>query len=120
MRVTARWLACLLMAIAPGLVCRALLALQGLSLDEYAPETNDEIGYYLQTKAFVHKSLTGGYFTLCEKPAPATFSHFGVHGPLFPILYGLVGKTFGWELYSGPLFNCGFLTVAIAIFCLVL
>jgi hypothetical protein len=106
------------MAMTPVLVCGALLAFQGLSLDEYAPESNDEIGYYLQTNAFVHKGLAGGYFTLSEKPAPARFSHFGVHGPLFPILYGLVGKAVGWHLYSGPLFNCGFLTVCIGIFCL--
>jgi hypothetical protein len=108
------------MALTPALVCRSLLALQGLSLDEYAPESNDEIGYYLQTNAFVHKGLAGGYFTLAEKPAPAGFSHFGVHGPLFPVLYGVVGKALGWHLYSGPLFNCGFLTLSIAIFCLVL
>jgi hypothetical protein len=107
------------MTMTPVLVCRALLALQGLSLDEYSPETNDEIGYYLQTNAFVHKGLAGGYFTLNEKAAPARFSHFGVHGPLFPILYGLLGKAVGWHFYSGPLFNVGFLTVSIAIFCLV-
>jgi hypothetical protein len=107
------------MALTPALACRALLAIQGLSLGDYAPATNDEVGYYLQTNAFVHKGLAGGYFTLNEKSAPLRFSHFGVHGPLFPMLYGLLGKAVGWNLYSGPLFNCGLLTASIAIFCLV-
>jgi hypothetical protein len=38
---------------------------------------------------------------------------------MFPILYGLVGKVVGWHVYSGPLFNCGFLTLALFVFCLV-
>jgi hypothetical protein len=115
----ARWFAWLLMVLTPALMCLAIMVLQGVSLAEYAPGTNDEVGYYLQTNAFVHKGLNGGYFTISEKPAPARFSHFGVHGPLFPILYGLVGKAIGWQLYSGPLFNVGFLTLSLAIFCLV-
>jgi hypothetical protein len=107
------------MASIPILVSISALAAQRLSLADYAPSSNDEVGYYLQTNAFVHKGFDGGYFTICEKPAPARFSHFGVHGPLFPMLYGLVGKVVGWHLYSGPLFNGGFLTVALIAFCLV-
>jgi hypothetical protein len=116
----ARWLSWTLLVVTPALVSYAVLSIQGLTLAEYAPETNDEVGYYLQTQAFVHKGLAGGYFTINELPARARFSHFGVHGPLFPILYGLVGKAIGWHLYSGPLFNVGFLTLALAIFCLVI
>jgi hypothetical protein len=107
------------MASTPILVSSSVLASHRLSLAKYAPSSNDEVGYYLQTNAFVHKGFAGGYFTICEKPAPASFSHFGVHGPLFPVLYGLVGKVVGWHLYSGPLFNCGFLTLALIAFCLV-
>jgi hypothetical protein len=115
-----RWLSWTLLIVTPALVSYGLLSHRGLTLTEYAPETNDELGYYLQTQAFVHKGLAGGYFTMNELPAAALFSHFGVHGPLFPILYGMVGKAIGWHLYSGPLFNVGFLTVALAIFCLVI
>jgi len=107
------------MTIGPILVCAVFMAIRGWSLATYAPNANDEVGYYLQIQAFVDKGWAGGYFTICENPAPARFSHFGVHGPLFPVLYGLVGKVFGWQLYSGPLFNCGFFTLAIAVFCLV-
>jgi hypothetical protein len=102
------------------MVSSAILSTQRLSLADYAPSSNDEVGYYLQTNAFVHKGFAGGYFTICEKQARARFSHFGVHGPLFPMLYGLVGKVVGWHLYSGPLFNFAFLTLALITFCLVL
>jgi hypothetical protein len=95
------------------------MAVKGRSLASYAPNANDEVGYYLQIQSFVHKGWAGGYFTICEQPAPARFSPFGVHGPLFPVLYGLVGKVFGWRLYSGPLFNCGFFMLAVAVFCVV-
>jgi hypothetical protein len=118
--VAARWLSWMLLVLTPALVCSVVLSLLGLTLTEYAPETNDEVGYYLQAQAFVHKGLASGYFTMNERPAGAHFSHFGVHGPLFPVLYGLVGKAIGWRLYSGPLFNIGFMTLALAIFCLVI
>jgi hypothetical protein len=108
-----------LVTVAPVLVFIALLKLHRLSLADYAPYSSDEVGYYMQIKAFVHKGLSGGYFTIAEQPAAASFSHFGVHGPFFAVLYGLAGKVVGWQLRSGPLFNVAFLTAALAIFCLV-
>jgi hypothetical protein len=114
-----RCFACALVTLVPALVFISLLKSLGLQLADYAPYSSDEVGYYMQIRAFVHKGLSGGYFTLGEQPAAASFSHFGVHGPLFPILYGLAGKVVGWQLRSGPLFNVAFLTLALATLCLV-
>jgi hypothetical protein len=113
-----RCVACALVILAPALVFIVLLKWLGLQLADYFPYSSDEVGYYMQIRAFVYKGFSGGYFTIAEQPAAAPFSHFGVHGPLFPVLYGLAGKVVGWQLRSGPLFNVAFLTAALVIFCL--
>ena len=114
-----RWSAWLLMTLTPALGTLNLINRMNVSLANFTPVTSDEIGYYLQINAFVHHGFQGGYFTISEHPARAAFSHFGVHGPLFPVLYGALGKLLGWHFYSGPLFNVLFVTLAIGIFCLV-
>jgi hypothetical protein len=108
------------MTVTPALGTLVLMHRLGVTLEQFAPATSDEIGYYLQINAFVHHGFSGGYFTISEKPAAAGFSHFGVHGPLFPVLYGTLGKLFGWYFYSGPVFNVVLLTLAIGIYCIVM
>jgi hypothetical protein len=118
--VLTRWSAWLLMAITPALCTLVLIEQMRVSLANFTPATSDEVGYYLQINAFVHHGFSGGYFTISEHPAPARFSHFGVHGPMFPVLYGTLGKLFGWHFYSGPLFNVILVTLALGIYCLFL
>jgi hypothetical protein len=113
-------LAWLLMTITPALGTLVLINRLGVSLDNFTPATSDEIGYYLQINAFVHHGFSGGYFTISEHPAPASFSHFGVHGPLFPLLYGVIGKLVGWEFRTGPFVNILLLTLSIAVYCMVI
>jgi hypothetical protein len=113
---TASLAACLLMIAGPALGTLVLLRWLGVRLGDFAPATSDEIGYYLQVSSFAHHSFSGGYFTISEFPAAASFSHFGVHGPLFPMLYGSLGKVLGWHFYSGPLFNIVLITAAIGIY----
>jgi len=115
---TASLAPCLLMIAGPALGALVLLWWLGVRLVDYAPATSDEIGYYLQVSSFAEHGFWGGYFTISEFPAAARFSHFGVHGPMFPMLYGALGKVLGWHFYSGPLFNIVFVTVAIGIYCL--
>jgi hypothetical protein len=110
-------LAWLLMTITPALGTVVLTACLGVSLDNFTPASSDEVGYYLQINAFVHRGFSGGYFTISENPAPASFSHFGVHGPLFPVLYGTIGKLVGWEFRTGPFLNLALLTLSIAVYC---
>jgi hypothetical protein len=113
-----RWSAWLLMSVTPALGTFVLIKQMGVSLAKFVPATSDEVGYYLQINAFAHHGFSGGYFTISEHPAPASFSHFGVHGPMFPLLYGALGKLFGWHFYSGPLFNVSLVCLAVSIFCL--
>src|SRR5262245_17941140 len=66
-------LAWLLMTITPALGTAVLIESLGASFDNFTPATSDEVGYYLQINAFVHYGFSGGYFTIAEKPAPASF-----------------------------------------------
>jgi len=102
---------------APAIMtCVLLDRLFHATLFDYLPLVSDEIAYQRQIAAFVAAGFNGGYFTTYEQPAPWTFTHFSVHGPAFPIIYGLVGRFVGWQLYSGPIFNLAVLAVAIACF----
>jgi hypothetical protein len=102
---------------APAVVTCVLLAtLFDATFFDYFPLVSDEIAYQRQIAAFVKAGFGGGYFTAYERPAPFAASHFSVHGPAFPVIYGLLGKVLGWHLYSGPIFNLGVLAGATAAF----
>jgi hypothetical protein len=105
-----------LVVTAPTMATIVLLeALFGRSLFDYFPSVSDEIAYHRQIAAFVEAGFNSGYFTVFERPAPFAFTHFSVHGPAFPVMYGLVGRIVGWHLYSGPIFNLAVLALATAI-----
>jgi len=102
---------------APALVtCVLLAAFFRATLLDYFPLVSDELAYSRQIAAFVRAGFNAGYFTNDERPAPFAFSHFSVHGPAFPMIYGIVGRLVGWSLQSGPLFNLCALAMATAIF----
>jgi hypothetical protein len=106
-----------LVVAGPTIVTGVLLeALFGRSLFDYFPQVSDEIAYHRQIAAFVEAGFNSGYFNALERPAPLTFTHFSVHGPAFPVIYGLLGRIVGWQLYSGPIFNLAVLAIATAIF----
>jgi hypothetical protein len=106
-----------LVVTAPTIVtCILLEALFGRTLFDYFPSVSDEIAYHRQIAAFVEAGFNSGYFNALERPAPLAFTHFSVHGPAFPVIYGLVGRIVGWQLYSGPIFNLAVLGLATAIF----
>jgi len=86
------------------------------TLFDYFPLASDELAYQRQIAAFVQAGFNGGYFTTYEQPAPWAFTHFSVHGPAFPVIYGLIGRIVGWHLYSGPMVNLAVLSLAIACF----
>ena len=105
---------------APTIItCVLLDRLFQATLFDYFPLDSDEIAYQRQIAAFVEAGFKGGYFTTYEQPAPWAFTHFSVHGPAFPIIYGLIGRIAGWQLYSGPIFNLAILAVATAWFLIV-
>src|SRR5467141_2945707 len=85
-------------------------------LDHIPGVINDAIDYWLEAQAFRYAGFHGGYFTIDERPAPWSFSHFGSHGPLFPMIHGTLGRLFGWHPYSIPLFHLAFVTAALLFF----
>jgi hypothetical protein len=106
-----------IVAALPALMtCALLAALFDATLLNYFPKVSDEIAYYQQTATFVTAGFNGGYFTNDEMPAPFAASHFGVHGPAFPVLYGMAGRVLGWSIQSGPIFNLGVLALAMVVF----
>ncbi|HEC22970.1 MAG TPA: hypothetical protein ENI95_08645 [Chloroflexi bacterium] len=88
----------------------------GAGLPDYTPLDGDEITYWHSTATFIKWGFNGGYYTLDERTAPARFTHFDAHGPMFPVLYGLLGRLFGWRFYTPLLFNVAIVTVALALF----
>jgi hypothetical protein len=77
---------------------------------------NDEVDYWYETLTFTKVGFNGGYQTFEEHPALAKFFHFEAHGPMFPMLFGTVGRFVGWHTYSGPIFNAVLIALALCIF----
>ncbi len=76
---------------------------------------NDEVHYWNEIACFARAGFKGGYCVLDERPAPANWTHFGPHGPAFPVIYGVPAHIFGWERASGPLFNAVVLVLGAAV-----
>ena len=85
-------------------------------LDHVPGVINDAIDYWLEAQAFVHAGFGSGYFTIDERPAPASFSHFGSHGPLFPVLHGMLGRVVGWHTWSIPVVHTALVAAALLFF----
>jgi hypothetical protein len=65
---------------------------------------NDEVGYFLQIKTFVAHGFNGGNFFLNDQ-LPASRIHFGLHGPAFITIYGLLAWIVGWRNESAYIAN---------------
>lgn len=72
---------------------------------DYVPFHKDELFYWHQSKTFAEVGFAGGYYTAYEKPALASFTHFGPHGFMLPMIYGLLGRLLGWQAHSFVVFN---------------
>ncbi|MFC1960592.1 hypothetical protein ACFLYO_07770 [Chloroflexota bacterium] len=83
---------------------------------EFVPLPSDEVLYWHQTATFKTVGFEGGYYSIEESPAPLSFIHFYTHGPVYPVVLGLLGRVFGWHLYAQPLFNIAFMMLALVIF----
>lgn len=88
----------------------------GASLRDFVPgAVNDEILYWHQILTFKEVGWGGGYYTAQESIAPARFSHFYLHGPAFPILYGGPARLFGWELHAPPFYNLAVVSLGVGV-----
>jgi hypothetical protein len=86
------------------------------ALLRYTPQWSDEIFYWHQAATFRAAGFNGGYYTVNEQTAPIPGIHFYCHGPVYPILFGYMGRFVGWELYYAPIINIFLLTSAVAWF----
>ncbi len=106
-----------LIFVAPIVITTTLLWLFfRASITEYMPTTSDEMVYWRETLTFISVGFEGGQYSTDELVAQANFSHFDAHGPAFPVFYGVLGKIFGWQLYTGILFNLLFFSFALIVF----
>ena len=85
----------------------------GQHLADFHPAKSDAIMYWHQIKTFVAVGFSGGYYTVGEEAAPASFTHFYTWGPWYIALYGLIGKAVGWTLWSPMLFDVAAVTLAL-------
>jgi hypothetical protein len=106
-----------LVIASPAIVTSALLfVLSRATLLDHFSVWNDEIAYQHQIATFVRAGFGGGYYTSDEQTPQLSGTHFSVHGPGFPVIYGSLGRLLGWQQHSGPLFNLSLLAIATAIF----
>jgi hypothetical protein len=94
-----------LLAVPVFVVTTVLSARLDARLSECCPIGDDECHYWDEIASFHGVGLNGGYFVADEEPAPQPWTHFGPHGPVFPVLYGGMARVLGWDLASGPVFN---------------
>lgn len=111
------WLRALVAAGVPILVTSILVAvLFHATLLEYMPFNSDEMLYWHQAKTYSAVGFDGGYYTHYERPAQASFSHFGPHGPVYAMAYGGVGAIIGWGYNTAVVLNHVFIFVAVLLF----
>ena len=90
----------------------------GVELLDYTPQWSDEVYNWHQVATFRAVGFDGGYYTSDERPAPVSFIHFYAHGPVYPIVMGMMGRLLGWEYYSAPILNLVLVTLAAFLFVL--
>jgi hypothetical protein len=108
----------MLMAILPALMITVIITTQNkVPLTHFIPVSpNDQNEYWHQISTYNVAGFNGGFYTHLEKTAPITQSKFGVHGPFYIVLMGILSKITGWS-YSTPIFfNMIFLALGFIIF----
>ena len=85
-------------------------------LAHYGLIWNDEIQYWLEINGYRLIGSNTGYFSVEELISSASFSHFGTHGPVYPMFMGTLARIFGWSLISGPIYNLAFIMVGATLF----
>jgi hypothetical protein len=107
--------AVLCIAGVPAVIVALVHLLYGVPLSAYRPLINDEVTYWHQASTFRYAGFGGGYYTLDETTNASGLTPFGLHGPGFPVLYGLAGKVAGWTRHSVVILNLAALCLAGAV-----
>jgi len=108
----------ILLAVLPAVMVTIIITTQNkVPLTHFIPVSpTDQNEYWHQIATFNYVGFNGGYYTHLEQTAPITQSKFGVHGPFYIILMGVLSKITGWS-YSTPIFfNMLFLALGFIVF----
>jgi hypothetical protein len=100
--------ALILAAVATAPVIEAVLIARlsaGRWLGSFVSFFSDEIDYWHETATFLASGFAGGHYGWNEQAAGAGWSHFGPHGPVVELVYGLPGALFGWSNAAPLLVN---------------
>jgi hypothetical protein len=109
----------LVMTILPLLVTMIVVSTQSSAqLTDFFPVSpTDQNEYWHQIATFNLAGFNGGYYTHNEQTALITESRFGVHGPFYILLIGILSKVTGWSYATPIFFNVLFLAFGFIIFC---
>ena len=110
-----------------GLIVLALPALivywqlsSHLHIDLKAQATafpSDQLSHFLQVRAFGRAGFNSGYFVLEQKTAPAAFSPYGPHGPVYALTYGIFARLLGeWLPYYSTITNVTLYSLGLLVF----
>src|SRR4030042_3866699 len=115
---TSYWFLVFFISLMPPLVVYLLIRFNmKKNLQDFVPAFwVDQVDYWHEVATFIKAGFNGGFYGQGEIPATIHFFHFGPHGPIYPVIYGLIGRIFGWEFYSGILFNMAILAVSFILF----
>lgn len=103
--------------LAPFLIVYFLVhVIFGKNFTDFIPVSADGRAYWHEIATFVEAGFNGGYYSIDEHIAPLSFSHFGPHGPMVPVLFGIMSKFLGWEIYSAPIYNIVIFTASLFVF----
>lgn len=82
------WLGLLLLVLMVPMVSAGLLSARvGATFEQLRPFWSDELYYIKQAQAFHEVGLEAGYFTVDERPARLSYSHYYVWSPFVPAWY---------------------------------
>jgi len=107
-----------LMAVLPAVMVTIIINTQDkVPLTHFIPVSpTDQNEYWHQIATFNLTGFNGGYYTHLENTAVISQSRFGVHGPFYIVLMGVISKITGWN-YSTPIFfNMFFLALGFIVF----
>jgi len=106
-----------LFIVSPVLITSSLVWISfNSSIFDYRPVGSDEMVYWREILTFTTVGFDGGQYSTNEQTARVDSSHFDAHGPAFPVSYGVLGNLFGWQLYTGLIFNIILFTAALIVF----
>lgn len=104
-----RYFLYIVIVILPWLVLSVMLFRLRLPLDGMTPAAvpfgpiNDGVFYWHQAETFRIAGFDGGIYSVDEMRPTVESIPFYTWGPFIPMLYGSIGRIFGWAFYAIPL-----------------